>query len=98
MGIDCEGDRFGWRRLLLRGGVETDPVQGIEDITQGILTSGRVTSGTEATLRQTLCVVSDELRDTSKVVVAALCLHRGRRCRWCRWGAVEVRWWEVALV
>ena len=83
MGIDGKGEGFGWCYLLLRG-VETDPVQWIEHIAGGVLASGRITSGTEATFRQALCVVSDELRDAPKVVVAALCLHRCRRRRRCR--------------
>ena len=32
MGIDGEGDRFDCSWLLRRRGVETDPVEGIEDI------------------------------------------------------------------
>ena len=81
MGIDGEGSGFSWCRLLLRG-VEADPVQRIEDIASGVLASRRITSGSEAAFRQALCVVPDEMRDASKVVVAGLYLHRRRRRRW----------------
>ena len=87
MGIDGECDGFDRCCLLLRGGVESNPRKRIEDAAVGVSASRRVTSGTETTLRQALFVVSDELGDTSEVVVAGLCLHRRRRRRWgCRWG------------
>jgi len=54
MGIKGEGLGFRLCCLLLRRGIQADPVQRIEDVTGCVLRSRRVASGTEAAFRQAL--------------------------------------------